>query len=90
MQATVVDYDAASGCLEVITKTQKRLAVHLYTEDVEGHDPEYGPLQVLRTAAETTYGENMRWEDGSTAFVAAPFVTKGLLSSHPALQQEEK
>ena len=37
MQATVVDYDEASQCLEVITKTKKRLAVHLYTEDVEGH-----------------------------------------------------
>ena len=37
MQATVVDYDPASECLEVITKTKNRLAVGLYTEDVEGH-----------------------------------------------------
>ena len=37
MQATVVDFDERTKCLEVITKTRKRLAVHLVTEDVEGH-----------------------------------------------------
>ena len=24
-------------CLEVVTKTKERLAIHLYTEDVDGH-----------------------------------------------------
>ena len=37
MQATVVDYDEATQCLEVITKTKKRLPVHLITDDVDGH-----------------------------------------------------
>ena len=37
MTAEVVNYDADSKCLEVETRTGKVLAVHLYTEDVEGH-----------------------------------------------------
>ena len=37
MQVKAVDFNESSQCLEVITKTKKRLAIHLYTEDVEGH-----------------------------------------------------
>ena len=35
--ALSVCFDERSQCLEVMTKTRKRLAVHLITEDVEGH-----------------------------------------------------
>ena len=37
MSGEVEDYDASSKCLQVMTRTGKRLAVHLCTEDVEGH-----------------------------------------------------
>ena len=36
MGGEVDDYDASTMCLEIITDTRKRLAVHLHTEDVEG------------------------------------------------------
>ena len=36
MKAEVCSYDEQSKCLEVMTETRKRLAVHLQTEDVEG------------------------------------------------------
>ena len=38
MSATIEAYDEASRRLQVLTKTSKRFAVHLYTEDVEGHN----------------------------------------------------
>ncbi len=37
MSAVVDDYDAVSKCLEVTTRTGKKLAIHLYTEEVEDH-----------------------------------------------------
>jgi ATP-dependent exoDNAse (exonuclease V) alpha subunit len=37
MSATVEEFDDDSKCLEVVTRTGKRLAVHPYTEDVEGY-----------------------------------------------------
>lgn len=37
MPAVIEGYDPRSKCLHVVTKLNKSLAVHLYTEDVEGH-----------------------------------------------------
>ena len=37
MAARIEAYDAQSKCLQVMTRTGKRLAVHLFTEEVEGH-----------------------------------------------------
>ena len=37
MPAIIEGYDPRSKCLHVVTKLGKSLAVHLYTEDVEGH-----------------------------------------------------
>lgn len=37
MVAEIEDYDSESKCLEVKTRTGKRLAIHLYTEEVEDH-----------------------------------------------------
>lgn len=47
MAATVEAYDSTSKCLDVLTKTGKRLAVHLVTEEVEGHGRvTYFPVRV--------------------------------------------
>ena len=37
MDATIDHYDSQSKCIEVITRTKKRLSVHLVTDIVEGH-----------------------------------------------------
>ena len=45
MAATVEAYDEDSGCLQVLTKTAKRLAVPCVREKVEGHDVDYFPIR---------------------------------------------
>eukprot|EP00913_Durusdinium_trenchii_P012784 g12002.t1 len=47
MPAIVEGYDARSKCLHVVTKLGTSLAVHLYTEEVEGHGRvTYFPVRV--------------------------------------------
>ena len=45
MTATVEAYDEDSGCLQVFTKTGKRLAVPCVREKVESHDIDYFPIR---------------------------------------------
>ena len=45
MTAIVEAYDDDSGCLQVFTKTGKRLAVPCVREKVEGHDVDYFPIR---------------------------------------------
>ena len=38
MAASIEAYDEGSKCVQVMTKTCKRLALHLVTENMEGHN----------------------------------------------------